>query len=96
MTIERRNAIVMALAIACSQAGTATVRVQAPDDRAIVETCLVICEADQELAANRFACLPSGAGMITEHEKSRGTCVRAVVIDAQGRVSQQSERASLG
>lgn len=95
MTIERRNGWIIALAIACSNVGTETVKVQAPDDPSIVETCLVICEADQEVPANRFACLPSGASAITEHEKRRGTCVRAVVIDDQGRVSKQSVRASI-
>ncbi len=95
MTIERRNAIVMALAIACSQAGTDTVRVQAPDEPGIAETCLVICAADQHEAANRFACVASGQSLITEHEKRRGICVRAVVVDDQGRVSEQSKRSRL-
>ncbi len=95
MLTKRRNQLLALVAIACSNVGTETVKVQAPDDPSIVETCLVICEADQDVAANRFACLPSGASAITEHEKRRGTCVRAVVIDDQGRVSKQSVRASI-
>jgi len=95
MLTKRRNQFLALVAIACSQAGTDTVKVQAPNDPSVIETCLVICEADQDEASNRFACLPSGASVITEHEKRRGICVRAVVVDDQGRVSEQSERARL-
>ena len=95
MLTKRRNQFLALVAIACSQAGTDTVKVQAPDEPGIAETCLVICEANQHEAANRFACVPSGQSVITEHEKRRGICVRAVVVDDEGRVSEQSERARL-
>ena len=70
-------------------------RAQASSSPNIVSQCLVPCGADHLDAANHFDCQAAGPDQITDHtvtvvNGSGNVCVRAVVVNDVGVVSEPS------